>query len=241
MFRSNVSRVLSIALLAYVLSGTLGCTGSSPPTSSEYHQGAYRPAPPTFRPAHDAPHTVGQPGHVRPLTEYPRSPHKRPLPPTAEPTIYGGDEPKAAAGSGLDLDTGPVLYGVHLALPAKPLPFDASVKAARSCASRMKAAIARSGGAAYVSRMHIDPLKCFLASLYSSCFESLWALVAQAAVDSGRTKETVEEVVGKVMFHVAKAWEVQACIKAPLAKPDTHILIAADGNLQLIIRSGENP
>jgi hypothetical protein len=31
-------------------------------------------APPTFRPAEDAPHTVGQPGHVRQPQSYPRSP-----------------------------------------------------------------------------------------------------------------------------------------------------------------------
>jgi hypothetical protein len=86
----------------------------APTHPSEYQQGAFRPAhrPPAFTPSQDAPHTVGQPGHVKPLTEYPRSPHKRPLPPTAEPTIYGGDEPKAAVGDGR-----PELLGYPLPYP----------------------------------------------------------------------------------------------------------------------------
>jgi hypothetical protein len=65
----------------------------------EYHQGAYRPAPPMFVPSQDAPHTVGQPGHLRPQKDYPKSPHKRPLPPTREPGIWASEDPDSAFAS----------------------------------------------------------------------------------------------------------------------------------------------
>lgn len=52
------------------------------------------PRPPPFNPAMDAPHTMGQSGHLAP-EPLPRSPHKQVLPPQAGPGIWAGDEPKA--------------------------------------------------------------------------------------------------------------------------------------------------
>jgi hypothetical protein len=51
------------------------------------------PPPPPLRPGHGAPQ-VGQPG-LQPQ-EYPRSPHRRILPPTREPGLWAGDEPQAS-------------------------------------------------------------------------------------------------------------------------------------------------
>jgi hypothetical protein len=51
------------------------------------------PPPPALRPGHGAPQ-VGQPG-LQPQ-EYPRSPHRRLLPPTREPGLWEGDEPRAS-------------------------------------------------------------------------------------------------------------------------------------------------
>jgi hypothetical protein len=51
------------------------------------------PPPPSVRPGHGAPQ-VGQPG-LQPQ-EYPRSPHRRILPPTREPGLWAGDEPQAS-------------------------------------------------------------------------------------------------------------------------------------------------
>lgn len=88
-----------------VLVALAGCA-SGPPTT--YARGAPGPTAPTFRPSQDAPHTVGQPGHLRPA-QLPRSPHKRVLPPSTEPGIYAGDQPRAAKRE--SADARPMLLG----------------------------------------------------------------------------------------------------------------------------------
>jgi hypothetical protein len=87
----------------------LACASSRP---AEYERGTYRPAPPVFNPVQDAPHTTGQPGHLLQSKEYPRSPHKRPLPPSEEPGLWAGDGPIGSASPTAQ----PTLLGV-------PLPF----------------------------------------------------------------------------------------------------------------------
>lgn len=58
-------------------------------------QPAARPAPAPFNPALDAPHTIGQPGHLDPVA-YSKSPYGRVLPETPEtrrePGIWAGKE-----------------------------------------------------------------------------------------------------------------------------------------------------
>lgn len=89
----------------------LGCASGAPTT---YNQAAFRPAPPVFVPSQDAPHTIGQPGHLAPASpKYPKSPHKRPLPPTREPGIWAGDGPKAVATRPPE----PMIQGVAIPLP----------------------------------------------------------------------------------------------------------------------------
>jgi hypothetical protein len=64
------------------------------PGGRELHRGsAVAPPPPPVRPGHGAP-VVGQPGQGAP--EYPRSPHRRVLPPSREPGFWAGDAPQAS-------------------------------------------------------------------------------------------------------------------------------------------------
>jgi hypothetical protein len=60
----------------------------------DLHRGAaVAPRPPPVLPGHGAP-VVGQPGQGAP--EYPRSPHRRILPPSREPGLWAGDAPQAS-------------------------------------------------------------------------------------------------------------------------------------------------
>ena len=120
-----MTRLLPLLLLA-------ACATQQP---AEYKRGTYRPAPPTFSPTQDAPHTVGQPGHVAQPQAYPRSPHKRPLPPTKEPGLWAGAKPKASASKE------PTLLGVRLPYP-KQASTDADKYPVQRCAETMGAAIA---------------------------------------------------------------------------------------------------
>lgn len=76
----------------------LASCATSSPAPSEYQRGTYVPARPApARPGVGAP-VVGQPGQSP--TAYPRSPHKRILPPQNGPGIWAGDEPKASNDEG---------------------------------------------------------------------------------------------------------------------------------------------
>jgi hypothetical protein len=72
------------------------------------------PLAPAFNPALDAPHTVGQPGHLAP-DPLPRSPHKRVLPPEKGPGIWAGDEPKPSDAPEID-------RLLHLPIPSSEHP-----------------------------------------------------------------------------------------------------------------------
>jgi hypothetical protein len=99
-----------------VLALLLLCACSS---GSEYRRGTHV-RPPSFHPAQDAPHTVGQPGHLQPRTDYPRSPHTRVLPQTPgtarQPGLWagGGDvtviDPKEITVLGVELLLPPEMY-----------------------------------------------------------------------------------------------------------------------------------
>ena len=84
------------------------------PEHGELHKGTYRPPAraPAFSPAEDAPHTTGQPGHIRQRPE--RSPHKRVLPPSTESGLWSGDSPRAAR-----ISTPPSILTERIPLPSK--------------------------------------------------------------------------------------------------------------------------
>jgi hypothetical protein len=73
-----------------------GCATSqkAPETQEAPETYAWAPVRPPAVPGTGLP-TPGQPGQVRPQP-LPRSPHKRVLPPTREPGLWGGDAPRAA-------------------------------------------------------------------------------------------------------------------------------------------------
>lgn len=109
-------------------------TACASPHGGEYRQSA-APMAPAFNPAWDAPHTVGQPGHVAPEPA-PRSPHKRYLPPTKEPGLWAGDEPKAVRQSVRILD-------VEIILGQPVAESDAAVTPIRLCAAHVQSVIDR--------------------------------------------------------------------------------------------------
>jgi hypothetical protein len=67
--------------------------GCASPGREVQRGSAVAPPPPPVRPGHGAP-VVGQPGQGAP--EYPRSPHRRVLPPSREPGLWAGDAPQAS-------------------------------------------------------------------------------------------------------------------------------------------------
>jgi hypothetical protein len=129
-------------------------------------QGAYRPAPPVFVPSQDAPHTVGQPGHVRttPELEMPRP--SRVLPEDERtrkgPGLWAGDQPKASSGDDHD--------------PASVDPKVADARAVRSTAlgdedCQKEIARAESRARAYTARQKLEPQsdECLTARLHLYC------------------------------------------------------------------------
>jgi hypothetical protein len=224
MFHTPCFTRLAIAVSLYCL--LLGACATSPP--AEYQQGAYRPAPPAFRPAQDAPHTVGQPGHVKPLTEYPRSPHKRPLPPTTEPTIYGGDDTEAS----LKFKPGPVFYEIPLAIPATPQGAEEAWAAARQCSDYMKSAVKKMSAERIVSK---DMLKvtrrCFLAKLYTECFRM------QFDREGERAASTRIEHVSGVMMAFAGTWKTDACEGITLDRHEEGILSGVATQMKALINT----
>lgn len=149
---------------------------SSPP--SEYQRGSYRPVrAPTFTPAEDAPHTVGQPGHLRQPQEYPRSPHKRLLPPTQEPGLWAGDGPRAARPT-IDPNA-PRFFNVPLPLPDAPDAYDKKV--ATHCGAAMSLAAKWASTAEWYGRLDNKRQQCIAAALYSFCAEHLAAPADKAS------------------------------------------------------------
>jgi hypothetical protein len=68
-------------------------SGCASPGHELQRGSAVAPPPPPVRPGHGAP-VVGQPGQQAPA--FPRSPHRRVLPPSREPGLWAGDAPQAS-------------------------------------------------------------------------------------------------------------------------------------------------
>lgn len=139
----------------------LACASTSP---TEYERGTYRPAPPAFNPTQDAPHTTGQPGHLRTPQEYPRSPHTRVLPPSREPGLWAGDSPRASN----DVAVKPSLLGVTL--PGIPLSrTQVDNGPALVCAQTWGLAIPRSGLSDKVNALDAPTRQCMVAQMLQFC------------------------------------------------------------------------
>jgi hypothetical protein len=139
----------------------LACASSTP---AHYERGTYRPAPPAFSPTQDAPHTVGQPGHLRAPQEYPRSPHARVLPPSPEPGLWAGDGPQASKGT----IAKPSLLGI--ALPGIPVSeTQTDVGPALGCAALWNDSLADTGLAEKVNSLKPDAKRCMVARMFLTC------------------------------------------------------------------------
>jgi hypothetical protein len=199
----------------------------APTQPTEYQQGAFRPAPrpPAFTPSQDAPHTTGQPGHVGAPTTYPRTPHKRLLPPTAEPTIYGGDEPKASLPR-FDPNLGRITlpHPKHAGLGAQPFE---DIEPVMDCAKGMEVAlaVANSNGMwrhYYDVLPHMPPnnrMACVAAKLYKHCADGKYG-----ATSDPKKRKILEEIQ-----KVAKEFFRTSCDGITLTKHENDIVDAATG------------
>jgi hypothetical protein len=155
-------RYLPAAAVA-ILAAVFACA-TPEPVPTQYDRGTLvRPPPPPVRPGHGAP-AVGQPGvTVAPL---PRSPHKRPLPPTAEPGIWAGDGPKAAT-----KPTGAVLALWGYALPLPPDPEPVEKDRVERCANTILKSVISANASDELATLSRKELHCPLATLNLMCAE----------------------------------------------------------------------
>lgn len=159
-------------LLPFLLVLLTGC-GTARPT--QYAQGIpTAPPAPTFNPAWDAPHTVGQPGYVGPVENIPRSPHTRTLPETPttrkEAGLWSGEsEGDTRAALSTPKDSDPRVLGVPLPiLEGKRGPYMAPV---RECADELMGHIM--GHPKFTDLTSLSPaqLRCFVARVHETCLK----------------------------------------------------------------------
>jgi len=130
----------------------------------ELHRGTPTAPPPApHRPGVGAP-VVGQPGsHTEAL---PRSPHQRVLPPSVEPGLWAGDEPRASRKH----ESGkPELFGVLL--PVLELGSTEKVEGgpAIACVALWKHALPGTGLAEKVSALRPGDRRCMVAHMFNAC------------------------------------------------------------------------
>lgn len=124
----------------------------------------YIPGAPGMAPI-DAPHTTGMPGYG-PNPRPPVSPHRRPLPPTEVPTLFGGDQPHAGPAPELR----PIL-GVP---PVFPASLDAGVSEALAlCHARVANALEKSQQREAAERLSLEERRCLVPRLLVQCLEEL--------------------------------------------------------------------
>src|SRR5688572_14666741 len=146
-------RVLYLLLLA--------CACSAPTT---YNQSAM-PVAPAFNPVTRAPTTTGQPGYVGEPEAVPRSPHRRVLPPTREPTMFSGDQPHAADSD----EAWPDILGLRLPLPPVSRDLVREVATLQMCASSAAGAITASRAAIDIAKLSKTEVRCLAARLHLHC------------------------------------------------------------------------
>jgi hypothetical protein len=143
-----------------------GCAG--PGTDGrEFHQGVPAPRPPVFNPATDAPHTTGQPGHLRPQA-LPRSPHKRVLPPSTESGVWSAEVPRA----GTDNDD-PTVSLLGIPFPREPEVSGFAEMQYAQCAEKIHLAADAAGGTARALRLQPAEHICLAHLLMMQCIGTL--------------------------------------------------------------------
>lgn len=178
----------------------LAIAACAPTQSTEYRQSAFVPPPaPPMRPGVGAPE-VGQPGQVGSPTVYPRSPHKRLLPPTAEPTIYSGDEPKSSLPR-FDPNLGRITlpHPKHTGLGAQPFE---DIEPVMDCAKGMEIALEQKNLMESYNALPRERMQCVAAQLYKHCAD---VLVESARAGSNLLHLSRVEAVQKVANDFLKA------------------------------------
>lgn len=194
----------------------ISCVSSAP---TQYAQGIpTAPPAPSFNPAWDAPHTVGQPGYVGPVENLPRSPYTRTLPQTPatrrEAGLWSGDTQASSPMAPND----PVVLDVRL--PFSPHASSEVEEApTRLCAGTLRAALAKAG-VADIIRSKAQPLRrCLVAKAYKHCSEKLSALAPHAAPPPGATRDEWARATEAVR-HEAARFEDMLCRDLQATKDD---------------------
>jgi hypothetical protein len=145
------------------------------PERSEFHQGAMRPPPPpAFSPTTDAPHTVGQPGHVPGVrvAPQPQPKPKRLLPPTREPGIWATNAPDAPSLSD-DGKPAPLILGERLPytnLQDEPEERDHT----RECAAKADRALRAELAPEQITGLTPEERACLAAKAATLCAKYIW-------------------------------------------------------------------
>lgn len=145
----------------------------------ELHRGTpTAPPPASHRPGVGAP-VVGQPGsHTEAL---PRSPHQRVLPPSVEPGLWAGDEPRASS----KREPGkPELFGVLLPMLESGSE-EVEAGPAIACMALWNHALPGTGLAEKVSALRPGERRCMVAHMFNSCvrvIEGLDEIVSETGV-----------------------------------------------------------
>ena len=135
------------------------CSSTAP---SHYGQGVpVRPPPaPPARPGVGAP-VVGQPGAQ--AAPVPRSPNRRPLPPSAEPGLWSADSPRAASAPG----GAPKVFGVDMPT-LEDVPPSARVHE-KACANTLARTLKTERVSTGLARLNEREKECVALAAYAAC------------------------------------------------------------------------
>jgi hypothetical protein len=185
-------RLVSVSVVALLLAAC-----GSP--RRQYAQGApLAPRPPAFSPTTDAPHTVGQPGHVRPATRMEPNPRPgRVLPETPEtrrgPGIWASGAPSDGAERGPQILDVPLPIGDTLTDPKDYWLTD-------ECAAMMDRAARKVVGK---TKLSTTMRQCLAAQQYYTC--ALGALEADLqAINAGNANAWRTHVIGETAKTAAR-------------------------------------
>lgn len=183
---------------------------ASPPR--EYRQGVpVAPRPSTFNPIMDAPHTIGQPGHVERQREYPKSPYARVLPQTPESKKEDG----LWAARSPDSYNGFELMGTLLPLPDNAN--DSEKQIVRGCVALSVEGIGRTLGfeerkkaIRYLEKIPGKEYPCIAARAYLSCVERLILNQEAKKAREGANDSTTDNELARLQ-KTAKKFENRSC------------------------------
>jgi hypothetical protein len=216
-------------LLLLLLLPLLLIAGCASPGRELQRGSAVAPPPPPVRPGHGAP-VVGQPGQQSP--ELPRSPHHRVLPPSREPGLWAGDEPRAGR-SGPQAE--PVLLGVTL--PGLPITdTEKDVGPARACVAMWNDALPGTRLAAKVNALRPAEKQCMVALMFRDC-----ARVIEELDDASREKGVVVLLARQMrakLRQTADGFAREACARVPVTDDQRRLLDRLRAALR---RSSEEP